>query len=95
MLIDYLSLNSNEKKIAEIGCGNGWLTNKLSKIKNSEIIGIDVNIHELEQAAKIFAGNSNAAFVYADVFKMDLKFDYIVLAGVVAYFKDFKELITG
>jgi ubiquinone/menaquinone biosynthesis C-methylase UbiE len=94
MLIEYISSDHSDKQIAEIGCGNGWLTGKLSKISNSKIIGIDINLHELEQAAKLF-GNLNTAFIYGDVFKLDLQFDYIILAGVAAYFKDLRILISS
>jgi ubiquinone/menaquinone biosynthesis C-methylase UbiE len=95
MLIDYLKSKDRTKTILECGCGNGWLTNKLSEIEISEVIGLDINVNELEQAARVFGVKSNILFIYGDIFKMNLKCDYMILSGAIAYFNDLKKLLAS
>ena len=83
--------------ILTIGCGNGWFSNKIAEVsEKNQIIGLDVNREELEQAARIFQ-KKNLYFVYADIFKalefFKGKLDIIVLNGAIQYFEDFKGLI--
>src|SRR5437870_3853887 len=55
---DYVSKNSF-KNILDLGCGNGWFSNKLAAIqKKGKVTGLDMNKQELEQAVRIF-GNIN------------------------------------
>ncbi|MCI0450457.1 MAG: class I SAM-dependent methyltransferase [Chlorobi bacterium] len=95
MLVDYIRQKENHKSILDLGSGNGWLTHKLGEINQFEVIGMDVNITELEQAARVFNDKPNLAFVCGDIFKLELKFDYIILASVIAYFNDLKKLISA
>lgn len=99
-LIKYLSEIKKELIILDLGCGNGWLSNKLSEIEHTSVFAVDINLHELEQAARVFGNKSNLIFAYADIFDegaynilSKIKFDIIVLAGVLMYFKDIKLLI--
>jgi SAM-dependent methyltransferase len=95
-LIKYLLGLKRNLNILELGCGNGWLSNMLSEISGSSVIGIDINEHELKQAARVFGKRENLVFVYADIFNSDLKdigFDIIILAGVMMYFEDAVKLI--
>lgn len=90
-LIKYLEAKET-KKITELGCGNGWLINYLSKSLKLDFCGVDINKAELEQAGKLFAIiNENINFVYGDInsdsFK-DFKMDVFILAGAVQYFPD-------
>lgn len=90
--IDYLKKKEG-KALLEIGCGNGWFTAQCATELNNAV-GIDVNIQELEQAAKVF-NSSNSQFMYWDVFSeipFTQKFDIIVLNAVVQYFPDFYRL---
>jgi ubiquinone/menaquinone biosynthesis C-methylase UbiE len=94
-LTDYLNQKLGDKLILEIGCGNGWLTHLLSKIKNAQVVGVDVNVIELKQAANVFK-RPNLAFIMGDVFSLNLpvKVNYIVLASSVQYFSDFTKLVN-
>jgi SAM-dependent methyltransferase len=99
MLCGYIGKSKNAKKILELGCGNGWLTNRLSEIENSEVWGLDVNAAELKQAARVFGSKENILFACGDIFEIDpeklkLKFDYIILPAVLAYFADPAKLIV-
>ncbi len=95
-LIRYLTLKKQPLQILEVGCGNGWLSNALSQISGCEVIGADLNIIELGQAAESFEGNSNLQFIYYDVFDpfpYKSKFDVIVIAAAIQYFPDPQKLI--
>lgn len=94
-LFDYLNQKREEKLILEIGCGNGWLSHMLSRLKNTHVIGLDVNVTELQQAVNVFQRISNLTFIKGDVFtlKLPVKTDYVVLASSVQYFPDFTELV--
>ncbi len=91
-ILNYISKKSNTLNLLDIGCGNGWFTNKMAEIsKRNRIIGIDVNSLELEQASRVFK-TKNINFVYADIFKattfFEAQFDIITLNGSIQYFKD-------
>lgn len=94
----YISKKNEPMNMLTIGCGNGWFSNKIAAIDTKhEVIGLDVNREELEQAARIFK-KENLHFVYADIFKASemfaSKFDIITLNGAIQYFEDFQGLIS-
>lgn len=83
--------------IAEVGCGNGWLTHYLAATLRSECWGIDVNMLELEQAARVFKQQSEVCFLNIDLIRAKPGFfnaDVIVVAGAIQYFPDLAEIIT-
>lgn len=89
-LIPYLS-KKNQPKILELGCGNGWLSNHLATLPNSEVVGMDVNETELIQGSRVFTETKNLFFAYADILIASLPyshFDYIILSGSIQYFRD-------
>lgn len=94
----HVAEENDPMEILTIGCGNGWFSNKIAEVDTKhEVIGLDVNREELEQAARIFK-KKNLKFVYADIFKVSEnftgKFDIITLSGAIQYFEDFKGLIS-
>jgi ubiquinone/menaquinone biosynthesis C-methylase UbiE len=95
-IIAYLINKDRILNILEVGCGNGWLTHHLAMIKNSYVVGVDINKFELEQAARVFNNFSNHKFFYADIFadSFDLgDFDIIVLPNSIRYFANITYLI--
>ncbi|WP_028887603.1 methyltransferase domain-containing protein [Tenacibaculum ovolyticum] len=94
-ILKYLESKNGGLSILDIGCGNGWFTNKLASIsKENKIIGLDVNTEELEQAVRLF-GKEKTCYCYGDIFKLDNfeeQFDIIILNASVQYFSDFNEL---
>jgi ubiquinone/menaquinone biosynthesis C-methylase UbiE len=88
--------NGQEMKILEVGCGNGWLSHRLSSIGRSNIIGTDINFAEIQQAAKVFHNIPNLHFIYSDpeseVFE-ERQFDIIVFAAAVQYFSPLTGII--
>jgi SAM-dependent methyltransferase len=96
-LLTYFRKKDCPKKILEIGCGNGWLSNGLATLPRSEVLGIDVNETELLQAVRIFNQHHNLSFAYADVMQKEfsIEFDIILLASSMQYFSDLKLLISS
>ncbi|MFT5251174.1 MAG: ubiquinone/menaquinone biosynthesis C-methylase UbiE [Flavobacteriales bacterium] len=96
--ISYVAEVNDPMKILTIGCGNGWFSNKIAEVsEKNQVVGLDVNREELEQAARVFK-KKNVTFVYADIFKVselfEAQFDMITLNGAIQYFEDFKGLMT-
>lgn len=95
-LVKYISELDKELNILELGSGNGWLSNKLSEVNYASVWGVDINTTELEQAAHVFGNKENLVFAYDDIFESkitEIKFDIIILAGVLMYFEDLNKLI--
>ena len=96
-LVDYLLVNNKSLKILEVGCGNGWLSNTLSKIPTSVVTGIDINEKELDQASRLFQ-SANLRFVRGDIRAGILNsqlFDVIVFAASLQYFPSLKSIIDA
>ncbi len=53
-------------RILDLGCGNGWMANRLAENPDWSVIGMDLNVAELTQGARLF-GRKNLQFVYADL----------------------------
>ena len=95
-LVRYLSSKPQPLFMLDLGCGNGWLSNLLSK-SGQIVIGLDQNRYELRQAAHVFMPNSKLSFLEADIFSApfnDGRFDVIVLASVLQYFQDISGLVS-
>ncbi|MFI5253336.1 MAG: class I SAM-dependent methyltransferase [Bacteroidota bacterium] len=96
-IIQYLSKKKHLSNILELGCGNGWFANQLTKIPGCNVAAMDVNLYELEQGARVFSSNDRLNFIYADIFEMkntDAKFDAIILASSIQYFPEVKNLLN-
>src|SRR5258706_6252182 len=66
-LTGYLAGQAKPLTILDLGCGNGWLANLLSKTGH-RVIGVDQNLHELKQATRVFSSNLNVTFLETDIF---------------------------
>lgn len=96
-LITYLAKKNSPLKILEIGCGNGWLSSKLSAIKNASVIGLDINEVEITQAKRVFK-KDNLEFIW-DNFNHEIfserEFDIILFAASISYFPSLKEVLEN
>ncbi len=93
-LLDRLA-QEQPQRILDLGCGNGWLTHQLAARSKAEVLGVDVNAHELEQAARLFH-NDRCRFAYGDIFQdhwPSAYFNVIVLDSCLQYFPDLNQLI--
>jgi SAM-dependent methyltransferase len=96
-LITYLKAMQRPLNILEIGCGNGWLANKLAKIPHVRVIGLDPNRIEIEQACRVF-NKKNLQFVHkgfnGDAFDGKVKFDVIIFAASLQYFPSVRTIMA-
>ena len=91
----YLSQKKSKLNILDLGCGNGWLTGQLAKEFEHNYFCIDVNLTELEQAARVFE-NENITFIYADIFSTSLPantFDLVIINSALQYFQNISALM--
>jgi protein-L-isoaspartate O-methyltransferase len=96
-LLQYLKKKNSIQNILEVGCGNGWLTAQLASVASGDTIGLDINKIELEQAGKLFSSIQNLSFINADLddeILPDKKFDVIVFAASIQYFKSLKKILN-
>tara|TARA_B100001250_G_C19735924_1_gene760770 strand:+ start:640 stop:1239 length:600 start_codon:yes stop_codon:yes gene_type:complete len=84
----HLKLNK-KKKLLEVGCNQGLVTQNLLKIKNLEITSIDTNKHWLNVAKKKLHKNKRISFKNKDFLKIknEKKFDIII-------FREFFNIFT-
>ncbi len=87
-LIRYLKNKNKPLQILEVGCGNGWLSHRISCIRQSHVTGLDVNRFELKQARRVFSENTNLSFAEGDIHSLSAEraFDVIVFAASIQYF---------
>jgi ubiquinone/menaquinone biosynthesis C-methylase UbiE len=95
-LIQYLKLKHKRLSILDVGCGNGWMSNQLAKLPMTEVVGIDVNHIEIEQASRVFSGQHNLKFIQGEI-TSDLlnhyNFGIIVFASSIQYFKSLANVL--
>lgn len=95
-ILTYLKNINKPLNILDVGCGNGWFTNCMASLENVAVTGLDINIEELSQAARVFEGE-NLKFIYADIFEARVifknKYDLITLNASIQYFEQIHELL--
>ena len=97
-LISYLQKRKLSNDVLEIGCGNGWLSHRLSALPGSRIIGTDINFSEIQQAARVFQNITNLHFIYTRAdsnFFKEKRFDTIVFAASLQYFESLTGIINN
>lgn len=96
-LLRYLNQKKDITSILEIGCGNGWLSNRLAISTDSTVVGLDVNLMELKQAAKAFEPSQRVHFVFGNIVDNIFarnSFDIIILAAAIQYFNNLPDLFS-
>jgi ubiquinone/menaquinone biosynthesis C-methylase UbiE len=94
-LLAYLAEKPGGLDILDLGCGNGWLSMKLSCLRASRVWGVDRNLLELHQAGRVF-NKTNLLLFAADITGLPVRrnaFDIIILASVIQYFPDLAALL--
>jgi ubiquinone/menaquinone biosynthesis C-methylase UbiE len=88
-LVGHLRKRAGTLKILEVGCGNGWLAAAMANRPNTEVLGIDINYVELNQAKRVFHELKTLKFSCTGIEDEILKqspFDVIVFAASIQYF---------
>lgn len=96
-LCKYLSSKQSQASMLDVGCGNGWFSNKLkSVLPEAKVYALDVNLQELQQASRLF-GENRISYLYGDIFQ-DIfalrSFDIIILNSTIQYFDNFRVLLS-
>lgn len=95
-LNEYLVSKGRNLNILDLGCGNGWLANFMTKT-GADVTAVDVNMEELELGARVFAQNKKLHFIYGDIFEDIVHaayFDIAVCASSIQYFPSLSGLIN-
>jgi ubiquinone/menaquinone biosynthesis C-methylase UbiE len=92
-LVNFLSKKRKPLQILEVGCGNGWLCNRLSAIATTIVTGLDINELELSQAKRVFP---SITFLHGDLRDgiTNEKYDAIIFAASLQYFPSVNEILT-
>lgn len=97
-LKEYLVKKAKRLTILEAGCGNGWLSHRLSEIPLSEITGTDINRKELLQAKRVFGSIPNLHFTQGSINTEETiheQYDCIIFASSIQYFPSLKNSIDA
>lgn len=87
-LLTYLRDMPGPLTVIDLGCGNGWLANRIANLDGTRVCGVDTNAVELDQARRVFGCRPNLEFVRGDILDGELPTacpDVVVLASVVQY----------
>jgi 2-polyprenyl-3-methyl-5-hydroxy-6-metoxy-1,4-benzoquinol methylase len=93
--VNYVKQKERALRIMEVGCGNAFLSHLLAE-QGNKVCAVDVNRHELLQAAVAFT-HADLKLCHLDLFKADppdQPFDLIVFAASIQYFKDASAIIA-
>jgi len=96
-LLQYIQ-GKNYQVILEVGCGNGWLSNRIASKTDCLVVGLDLNQVELKQAARVFGNSTKLIFVYGNIFEKIFPlevFDIIIFASSIQYFRNLYEVILA
>ena len=92
---NYIQRYNDRINLLDIGCGNGWFPVNIANRRSIDIYALDVNITELEQAARVF-NSKNIRFIYGNIFDNIFEkhsFDIITMNSSIQYFNDLEKLI--
>lgn len=96
LILSYISKLDLRGRILDIGCGDGYLLNELSK-RSEEIYGLDISEEAIELAKSRF--NNSVHYLIGDTQKSEtlpkLKFDLIICSEVLEHVKDDERSITN
>ena len=96
-LTSYLARLGYPLTILDLGCGNGWLANRIVKSAgNASVVGVDLNLPELTQARRLFQDIARLSWIAADISSAPFSqrpFDVIVMASSIQYFPDLAALL--
>jgi len=90
-LVTHLRALPAPMTVVDVGCGNGWLANRIAGIDATRVVGVDAIPEEVDQARRVFGAHPKLGFVQAEVVDGHLpadRPDVVVLASVIQYLPD-------
>lgn len=97
-LLRYLSRFSEPLRILDLGCGNGWLAQRLARGIGARATGVDLNQIELAQACRVFGQRPGLRWVAADIRAPPFppgSFEVVVIAASIQYFPSIPRLMDA
>lgn len=98
-LNDFLTFLSTRKKILDIGCGIGYISNWISSETKGHVFGVDLSA-SVDEARKVFKSKQNLQFIQADIAELPFDekfFDLIVCKEMIHHTseprKNFSKLV--
>ena len=95
-LLNYLDALPRPRTVVDVGCGCGWLAHRMAQLEGTRVWALDATEPELEQAARVFAGQPGLTFVHGDALASEppvAHADVVVLAAAIQYFPDLPQLV--
>jgi ubiquinone/menaquinone biosynthesis C-methylase UbiE len=96
-LIKYIQKKFNGRPIhiLDIGCGNGWMSHRLST-EGHFVTGLDLNLVELKQAEEVFGESPKLQWVYANILedRLGSNYDLIIFSASCQYFQNLETLVN-
>jgi len=88
-----LVLSANPKRVLEIGCGEGFLLEKLSRVSDAELFGAEISSERIRLAKnKGFA----CTFKECDVVSLPFEdnfFDLVIASEILEHISDYKKAV--
>lgn len=81
-LVNWIAEKSPKGKLLEIGCGTGYLLNKISKKTELELTGVDLSDDMLKIARKKLSNDTT--LVQSDImdYEISVRYDFIILSYI-------------
>ncbi len=95
-LLHYLRTHPEKKRILEVGCGNGWLSNWMSTLPGVTVTGLDIHPGEIAQAKRVFGERASLQFVQGELQALidaGNRFDLVLFAASIQYFPVFSTIV--
>lgn len=85
-ILQFVQAHPEIFRVLDLGCGNGWMSNALQQ-SGLEVVGVDINAHELEQASRLFPEVSFYELdILGDVSLLG-RFDLVIISAALQYFE--------
>lgn len=81
------SFISNNSKVLEVGCTNGFTSLEITRTRGCKVIGVDINKNSLANA-KERVKNENVSFINATAYKLPFKnksFDLVICGNATSF----------
>jgi len=91
------AIGVTEKKVLDLGCGDGKHAVYIKELGALQVVGIDINHEMIELAQRHTAGKSGISFLVSDGVEIpidDSTIDLIVSNFVIHYFKDAHDIFN-
>lgn len=89
-------MSRGARRVLDLGCGYGWLSARLAREGNMQVVAVEAIPAELERAREAFGDVPNIEWICVDVFDRTWTpeaFDAVVLCASIQYFESLPALV--